>query len=120
VYLPVASLKPPHIRENDMLKSAFDSTDTITKILLEDCGGHGRAIEILWTLTKVDGSWKHNIGNFMRDFRRCFLTLSFTDEEVQAIVQVALCHQQLYSQKEVLTTGRHPDELAGPGLIRYG
>jgi hypothetical protein len=124
VYLPVASLQPPQICENDMSRSVFDLTDTITKTLLEDCGGHGRAMELLWTLMEKDGSWKHNIGSFMRNLRKRFSTqyekaLSFKGEEVQAIVQAAFCHQRLYSSEEVLTTGRRPDELAAPGLIRY-
>jgi hypothetical protein len=80
-------------------------------------------MELLWTLME-DGSWKHNIGSFMHDLRKSFYTLYekaflFNDEEVQAIVQVAFCHQRLYSSEEVLTTERRPDELAGPGLIRY-
>jgi hypothetical protein len=100
VYLPVASLQPPQICENDMSRLVFDSTDTITNILLEDCGGHGRAMELLWMLIKKDGSWKHNIGSFMHDLRRKFYDLyekAFTlTEEARAICQLALCNHCLW------------------------
>ena len=124
VYLPVASLRPPQICENDMSRSVFDSTDTITNILLEDCGGHGRAMELLWILMEKYGAWKHDIGSFMRNLRHNIFdqyekAFALTGEEVRAIFPLALCHQLLYSTKEVSITGKRPDELAAPGLIRY-
>ncbi|CAG8440772.1 12122_t:CDS:2, partial [Acaulospora colombiana] len=46
VYLPVASLEPPNHRQDHGLVPVFKD-DEITKILVEDCGGHGRTLEAL-------------------------------------------------------------------------
>ena len=94
------------------------------QILLEDCGGHGGAIEFLWTLTKNDPTWKSNISGFMRNLRRSLLAhyeLAFRakGKEVQAIVQAVFSHQILRPNDEVSSTGKCPDQLVAPGLVQY-
>ena len=124
VYLPVASLKPPTIRESDMSSPVFESKNGLLGILLDDCGGHGRAIETLWTLIINNHSWEKNIRDFMCELRECLsrtyeLAFRYTTEEVRSIVRASFSHKPLWPGEEVLTTGKRPDELASPGLIRY-
>jgi hypothetical protein len=102
----------------------FESKNTLLSILLDDCGGHGRAIETLWTLTKDNSSWERNISGFMRELRQRLskkyeVALGYTSEEVQSIVWASFSHKLLWSGDQVLGTGKRPDELAAPGLIRY-
>jgi hypothetical protein len=47
VYLPVATLEPPNTMNNGVLRPVFAMDNPMLKILVEDCGGHGRAIEVL-------------------------------------------------------------------------
>jgi hypothetical protein len=50
MYLPVEPLEPQRING-----ALIFNPDPLTKILVDDCGGHGRALEILAkTLAKVD------------------------------------------------------------------
>ncbi|RUS35530.1 hypothetical protein BC938DRAFT_479953, partial [Jimgerdemannia flammicorona] len=44
IYLPVASLKSPMIRRNGNLERVFQD-NYIVSVLVDDCGGHGRALE---------------------------------------------------------------------------
>ncbi|RUS16231.1 hypothetical protein BC937DRAFT_91471 [Endogone sp. FLAS-F59071] len=66
VYLPVALLKPPTLNQSGFIQSAFQMDEIIMKILVGDCGGHGRALEILWNLTKDLNITKCDIGGLMR------------------------------------------------------
>lgn len=52
VFLPVAPLKTPTILlGNGIRQQIFEMNNTVMKILEGDCGGHARAVEILWNLT---------------------------------------------------------------------
>ncbi|PKY18187.1 hypothetical protein RhiirB3_430949 [Rhizophagus irregularis] len=46
VYLPVASLQSLNYQQGDSLVPVFKN-DEITNTLVKDCGGHGRALEVL-------------------------------------------------------------------------
>ncbi|KAG0200571.1 hypothetical protein BGX31_004021, partial [Mortierella sp. GBA43] len=47
VVLPVASLESPRIFQNGLSVPVFDENDHIVKVLVSDCGDHGRALECL-------------------------------------------------------------------------
>ncbi|KAF9343633.1 hypothetical protein BGX26_005433, partial [Mortierella sp. AD094] len=56
VVLPVASLNPPFILQSGTRVLVFDMDDHITKVLMGDCGGRGRALESLQeTLVQLGG-----------------------------------------------------------------
>lgn len=57
IYLEVASLKPPTTKQNS--HPVFEE-DVLSSLLVEDCGGHGRA---LLALKKIDRhAWRHCSG----------------------------------------------------------
>ncbi|KAF9348122.1 hypothetical protein BGX34_002664 [Mortierella sp. NVP85] len=47
VVLPVTSLESPRIFQDGLSVPVFDENDHIVKVLVSDCGGHGRALECL-------------------------------------------------------------------------
>ncbi|KAF9313600.1 hypothetical protein BG006_004108, partial [Podila minutissima] len=63
VVLPVASLKSPHIEKDGLSMAVFDEQDHVIKVLVSDCGGHGRALECLHEIVKTRG--KDNIESLM-------------------------------------------------------
>jgi hypothetical protein len=67
VYLPVAALEPPSTMKNNVLRPVFAMDNPILKILVEDCGGHGRAIEVLSSLTENMNVDECDVGNLIRD-----------------------------------------------------
>jgi hypothetical protein len=68
VYLPVASLKPPEYRQENKVIPVFENKD-IMNILVEDCGGHGRALEVLSECMAGRSIDNCNIDNLMNDLR---------------------------------------------------
>ncbi|PKY62667.1 hypothetical protein RhiirA4_489558 [Rhizophagus irregularis] len=52
VYLPVASLDPPTIIKDNIVTSIFQTDDHIIKILVNNCKGYRRALEVLQEILK--------------------------------------------------------------------
>ena len=124
VYLPVASLTPPTITRNGKEVDVFDTDDTLVKILLDDCGGHGRAIEIMSDMMREVPDWKTNLSKLMKSIREGLETqyekaFSITDAEIDFIVKAALSHKLLKLFEVVPSIGKPPDNLAAPGLIWF-
>jgi len=122
VYLPVASLDPPDIVRNGVLNPVFEMDNTIMKILVEDCGGHGRAFEILWRLTE-DLNWDNcNVSQLMQDLRRKLITTygrsAFDEKDIMAIVRAVFTNQYFLYNEHLPDTDKFPEELAAPGLVR--
>ncbi|KAL1914123.1 uncharacterized protein VTP21DRAFT_11747 [Calcarisporiella thermophila] len=124
IFLPVASLKPPYIRQDSVLKPVFNDEDYIMKILINDCGGHGRALEVLAEcLSQVDISQDnidelmHELFNRMKDrYKEALLSVS---KYANAIARAILTRKPLPFDEPVPETNRLPYEITQPGLIRY-
>ena len=123
VYLPVASLEPPTIRRNYTIQPAFPMDDPVMKILVGDCGGHGRALEILWNLIKGLNLNDCDVGDLMRNLRKRLAELYKNAlpnrDDARAIAQAVLVHQYLEPDKHIPNTTKFPDQVVAPGLIRY-
>src|SRR6185437_7830976 len=78
-YLPVSSLKPPTHREGKSIVPVFEKKE-IMDILVEDCGGHGRALEVLSECMAGRSIDNCNLDNLMNDLR-----LRLTDRYMEAI-----------------------------------
>ncbi|CAG8509257.1 5556_t:CDS:2 [Funneliformis caledonium] len=74
VELPIASLIPPTICNNNNVTPVFEMTDHITKILVDDCGGLGRALEALQVILEKCDIKKVNVNDIMNDLRKDFVT----------------------------------------------
>ena len=74
IYLPVASLKPPKYCQGSPV---FEKKE-IMDILVEDCGGHGRALEVLNDCLAGRSIEECNINTLMNDL--CYnLTEKYRD-----------------------------------------
>ena len=125
IYLPIEPLTPPTIRnEYGSSISAFPDETPLGQLLVRDCGGHGRALEILWDLIKGKDLGACNLKELMHDLRAT-LTACYPEvfkvrtEDKEAIVRTAFVHQLLYSSDPLSGTGKTPDQLCAPGLIWF-
>ncbi|RUS29163.1 hypothetical protein BC938DRAFT_480973 [Jimgerdemannia flammicorona] len=123
IYLPVTSLEPPVIRQDHGIELAFPIDSSLMKILVEDCGGHGRALEILWNLTRGLNLENCDVGDLMRKLRnnlsQRYKSALPNDEDAKAIVRAILVHQRLINDEHIPNTSKFPDQVVAPGLIRY-
>ncbi|RUS14132.1 hypothetical protein BC937DRAFT_94287 [Endogone sp. FLAS-F59071] len=123
IYLPVTPLEPPTLNENGIIQSAFQMDEIIMKILVGDCGGHGRALEILWNLTKDLNITKCDVGGLMRMLRsnlaEIYKSALPNETDALAIVRAVLAHHRLADDKYIPNTKKFPDQVVAPGLIRY-
>ncbi|CAG8447929.1 3563_t:CDS:2, partial [Gigaspora rosea] len=123
VYLPVASLQPPKYRQGDNLIPVFKS-DEITSTLVEDCGGHGRALEALNDCLAGRNIEECNINTLMNDLRHN-LTEMYRDaifgsvRDARPVARAILTLRLLDLYTPVPNTNKTPDEFAGSGLIRF-
>ncbi|RUS15929.1 hypothetical protein BC937DRAFT_91797 [Endogone sp. FLAS-F59071] len=120
IWLPVNSLEPPTISQQPV----FQMDDTLVKLLVSDCGGHGRALEILAEVIGTFDLRKCDVGDLMRELRdqlagRYRDALALTIKEAGAIVRAILTHQQLDANLPIRDTDKRPDQIASPGLIQY-
>ncbi|GJJ67660.1 hypothetical protein EMPS_00006 [Entomortierella parvispora] len=123
VVLPVASLKPPFIYQNGSATPVFDEDDHITKVLVTDCGGHGRALEALQQVIEAAGR-DFNVDSLMNSLYHKLKdlyseALSIPPSTVQAMARAILTRAYLDPDQPLLGSGKLPGELATPGLIRY-
>ncbi|CAG8617382.1 8244_t:CDS:1 [Ambispora gerdemannii] len=123
VYLPVASLKPPSYHQDDRLVPVFKD-DEITKTLVEDCGGHGRALEALDDCLAGRNIEECNLDTLMNDLR-LKLTERYRDaifgsvDDARPVARAILTRRLLNLYKDVPKTNKTPDQFAGSGLIRF-
>ncbi|RIB13229.1 hypothetical protein C2G38_2198446 [Gigaspora rosea] len=88
VYLPVASLQPPNYQQG----VPVFKNDKVTNTLVEDCGGHGRALEVL---------------------NDCLAG------QARPIARAILTRRLLNRYKPIPKTDKITDEFVGSGLIRF-
>ncbi|CAG8583657.1 13207_t:CDS:1 [Funneliformis caledonium] len=107
VYLPIASLDPPTIIKGGVVTSIFQTDDHIIKMLVNDCGGHGRALEVLQEILKDRYIQNVNINDMMNDLRirlydRYHEALILSPSEARAIAQATLTRHLLKFNKHFL------------------
>ncbi|CAG8593974.1 9675_t:CDS:2, partial [Acaulospora colombiana] len=123
VCLPVTSLQPPSYRKGDSLVPVFKN-DEISNILVEDCGGHGRALEVLNECLAGHSIEECNVNTLMNDLRHN-LTERYGDdifgsvEDARPIARAILTRRLLDRYKPIPKTNKTPDEFVGSGLIRF-
>ena len=119
VYLQVEPLELPHINGAPVFQ-----TDPLTKILVNDCGGHGRALEILAeTLAEVDIG-QCSLEFLMADIRKRLLRLyhsaiNWSHEEARSLILAVLTHQFLDGNSPLPNTQKTPERFVSAGLIRF-
>ncbi|RHZ72723.1 hypothetical protein Glove_240g37 [Diversispora epigaea] len=123
VYLPIISLQPPYYHQGDKIAPVFNE-DEVTNILVQDCGGHGRALEVLSDCLKGRDIEQCNLNTLMHELR-FRLTNRYRDaifdftEYARPISRAILTRSRLNLYKTIPNTNKTPDELVGNGLIRF-
>ncbi|CAB5353877.1 unnamed protein product [Rhizophagus irregularis] len=120
VYLPVSSLQPP----NDQQGIPVFKNDKITNTIVEDCGGHGRALEVLNDCLDGRSIEECNVDTLMNDLHYN-LTKKYRDaifssvEEARPIARAILTRRLLNRYKPIPKTDKTPDEFVRNGMIRF-
>ncbi|KAF8956431.1 hypothetical protein BGZ46_002378, partial [Entomortierella lignicola] len=119
VFLPVAPLTTPQQEGRPI----FDQNSALLRILESDCGGHGRALEILWDLIRSRDMQRCDVGELMVRLRTRLAEQyreAFPEQHVaKAIINAVLTHQRLSTRQIVPNISLYPDQLVEPGLIRF-
>ncbi|CAB5349616.1 unnamed protein product [Rhizophagus irregularis] len=126
VYLPVPTLHSPTIcKENSQESTEVFPKDLITKILVEDCGGHGRALETLQeTLINHHDVSEDNINLLMNDLRNALTNryidvFSLSNAEIQTIAKAILLRQPLDFDKNIPGINKTPEQIVQHGLVQF-
>ncbi|GBB92302.1 hypothetical protein RclHR1_00020005 [Rhizophagus clarus] len=126
VYLPVPTLHSPRIYQENSKKSIeIFPKNPITKILVEDCGGHGKALETLQeTIMNYHDVNESNINLIMNDLRnaltnRYINAFSLSTSEIQAIAKAILTRQTLDLDKNLPETNKTPGQIIQHGLVQF-
>ncbi|RIA92386.1 hypothetical protein C1645_820819 [Glomus cerebriforme] len=125
IYLPVPSLHPPTVYQKDTKKSTkVFQQNFITEILVGDCGGHGRALEILQKVLMKYNINECNLDLLMDDLYNSFTkqyvdAFNLSDNEAKIIAKAILTHQLLDLDEEIPKTNKTPNQLLQNGLIRF-
>ncbi|GBB85398.1 hypothetical protein RclHR1_11950006 [Rhizophagus clarus] len=125
VFLPITSLSPPTITAPDGIKKCiFDMNNSVIKLLVGDCGGHGRSLETLYdSLTKknIDDC---NINDFMSTLQhelksRYISAFSYNNKEAKQIIRAILTHTILDFNEPIPGTNLTPDKITTTGMFRF-
>ncbi|KAK3819964.1 MAG: hypothetical protein J3Q66DRAFT_335951 [Benniella sp.] len=123
VVLPVASLESPRVCQDGLSVPVFEEDDHIIKVLVGDCGGHGRALEGLEQAIEAAGkdysveSLMNALYNKLKDLYS--EALSIPPPAIQALARAILVRAHLDPDKPLPGTTKLPGELTIPGLVRY-
>jgi len=113
ILLPCSPLKPPRING----KQVFNADSLAKEVLLDDCGGHGRAFELLLKIFDLDiSSEVKSIVTRLQGLYRGALPQS---NEAVAIVKAVLANQRLKLDENIPGTQITPDIICQNGLIRF-
>ncbi|CAB5381545.1 unnamed protein product [Rhizophagus irregularis] len=125
VFLPITSLRPPTITGPDGIKQCvFDMNNSVIKLLVGDCGGHGRSLEILYdSLTKKNIN-DCNVNDFMstlqRELKSRYISaFSYDSKEAKQIIRAIITHTILDLNKPIPGTNLTPDAVTTTGMFRF-
>lgn len=120
VYLPLNRLDPPTWKKDNLL--VFDKSP-VTRLLIEDLGGHARAIELLADeLAHYQNKPQPNITDlankvYVQLQNRYHEALSALEEHILPIVQCILSRQQINPRDLIPGSNRRWEEVTAHGLI---
>jgi hypothetical protein len=119
IYLPIEPLEPPLING-----ALVFNPDPLTKILVEDCGGHGRALELLAEILAEVDIAQCNLKSLMAKIQKRLLklyqfALNWSPDEARALILAVLTHQLLAVNSPLPNTTKSPEKFVSAGLIRF-
>ncbi|RHZ79489.1 hypothetical protein Glove_144g65 [Diversispora epigaea] len=123
VYLLIISLQPSYYRQGNKIAPIFNKNE-VTSILVQDCRGHRRALEVLSDCLKGHDIEKCNLNTLMHDLH-FILTNRYHDtifdfiEYARSISRAILNRLRLNLYRTIPNTNKTPDELVRNRLIRF-
>ena len=117
VVLPCAPLDAPKINNQPV----FNSTGLVQKVLIQDCGGHGRALELLMDITPTlprDASTEVKFLVVDR-LHQLYSGALPGQSDAMAMVRVVMGHRHLYRDECIPGTSITADEVMQNGLVRF-
>lgn len=117
IVLPCRPLEPPTIDH----KPVFNIKDIVQEVLISDCGGHGRALELLDDIFPI---LQGDIGPEVKCLvaRKLLERYGGTlpnENDGMAIIKAVLAHRCMRSNEYVPRTNVTPDEVCQNGLIHF-
>lgn len=119
VLLPCASLDPPRIND----KPVFNSSGIVEKILIQDCGGHGRALEALIGIIPALSRDAHATGYIeslvVQRLHELYRGAFPRETDAQGIAKAVIAKRRLERDELIPGTSVTPDEVVQNGLVRF-
>lgn len=117
VPLPCSPLDPPK-RDN---QPVFDTSDIVREVLVSDCGGHGRPLELFIDVFEllpadVSSDMKYVVA---KKLHLLYSGLLPNESDSIAIVKAVLGNRRLSRHNPISGTEITPDEICQNGLIRF-
>jgi len=123
VYLPLKSLDPPKIFRNGNIIPAFLESDPFIKLLLNDCGGHARALEALFSAITADGVDGVGVDNVVKRIHEKltnrYLEATALSGEFIAVLRAVWIRLPLKGEDRIPGTELMVDQAVRPGLIKF-
>ena len=117
ILLPCVPLDVPKINN----QPAFNSTGLVQKVLIQDCGGHGRALELLMdiipNLPKDAGAEVKCL--LVDKLRQLYSGVLPRQSDAMAIVRAVMGHRCLFKDECIPGTSIIVDEMMQDGLMRF-
>lgn len=117
ISLPCSPLDPPRVKGQPV----FDMESIVRKVIVSDCGGHGRALELL---LDVFPRIPADIGPEVKSLMASELAFMYRgvlpgETDSIAIVKAVLTNRRLCRYTPIPGTTLTPDEVCQNGLIRF-
>lgn len=119
VVLPCAPLRLPTVNN----KPVLITTSILERALVEDCGGHGHALEMLLQcfpkLTQPDNDIESEVKDYFWDIKQGYMCILPQKKDAVAIVNTALTNRYIKWDEHIPGTQMTPDNLCRYGLVRF-
>ncbi|CAI2199835.1 16013_t:CDS:1, partial [Funneliformis geosporum] len=121
VMLPITSLKPPERRINNSICPVFPDHQ-IVNMLVDDMGGHGRALETLEKALKNKDLDHVNFMDLSNDIRyqlgQTYSHWTQRSKGVKQLLRIILTHQLVYKDQTIFDNYT-PEDFTRLGLIKF-
>lgn len=115
VFLPCKPIDPP----TDNGEPVFKDTTLLAQVLIGDCGGHGRALELL-----ADHMWRIQrdvdaVSFFIEELGELYEFAMPVEADAKAVVKAAMVNRRLSRDEPMPGGSSTPDEISQFGLVYF-
>ncbi|KAE8144254.1 hypothetical protein BDV25DRAFT_145818 [Aspergillus avenaceus] len=116
VYLSCEPIETPRMADG---QAVFKHQNLLAQVLIKDCGGHGRALEILLQYMDKIQKDPSNVSSFIDHLSSIYASMVPTEKDALAIIKSVMGNGAL--ARDAILPGGHstPDDVSARGLIRF-